>query len=143
MFHISLALLTALAVSILLPVEPASVCLEGHPSVEKEYRRSFAVVIGHAVAERAVSESKNYLDGTTYSVRVDEVLRGHPPDTLDVFSENSSGRFPMDVGSKYLLFLYRALDRTVVDNCGNSGLLSESASALETIRGLQLKSGHR
>ena len=144
MFYASLAFLTelTLALRILLPIERASVCLEGHPSVEKEYQQSYGVLIGHPVAEHAVPQSKDYLDGTAYSVRVDEVLRGHLPDSLEVFSENSSGRFPMDIGSKYLLFLYRALERTVVDNCGNSGLLSERASILETVRRLQGHSGH-
>jgi hypothetical protein len=145
MFYPSFALLTGLtlALSILLPIDHAPVCLHGHPSAEKEYQQSYGVLIGHVVAAGAVLESKDYLDGTAYSVRVNEVLRGHLPDTLEVFSENSSGRFPMDVGSKYLLFLYRALDRTVVDNCGNSGLLSETASVLKTVRRLQRTSGYR
>ena len=143
MFYPALARLPELilALSIVLPIERGSVCLQGHPSVATEYQQSYGVLIGHATAEHAVPAS-NYLDGTAYSVRVDEVLRGHLPDTLEVFSDNSSGRFPMEVGGKYLLFLYRALDRTMVDNCGNSGLLSERASVVATVRRLQRKSGH-
>ncbi|SRR6266700_4767293 len=138
-----LHLLTSLALAFIVvpPSKLALVCLEGHPSVQREYKGSFGVVIGHAVAERAVPESKGYLDGTAYSVRVDEVLRGKLPDSIEVFSENTSGRFPMDVGSKYLLFLYRVLGRTVVDNCGNSGLLSATGAVLDTVRRLERQSG--
>ena len=137
-----LQVLSSLALAFILvpPIKQTLVCLEGHPSVDQEYKRAFGVLIGHAVAERAVPESKDYLDGTAYSVRVDEVLQGKLPDSIEVFSENTSGRFPMDVGRKYLLFLYRVLGRTVVDNCGNSGLLSVRAAVVDTVRRLERQS---
>ena len=96
-----------------------AVCLNGNPSVAQEYRDSPIVFVGTVTGEQNVRESKNYLDGVMYTVTADEVLRGSLPKRMRLFSENSSGRFPMHVGSTYLLFVYRALGRTMVDACGN------------------------
>jgi hypothetical protein len=76
----------------------------------------------------------------TYTVTVHEVLRGTVPERMRLFSENSSGRFLMHVGSTYLLFVYRAVGRTIVDACGNSGVLSERAAVLESVRRLKNES---
>ena len=76
-------------------------------------------------SEEFTPESKKYLDGTTYSVQVEEVLRGSPGKTVKLFSENSSGRFPMEVGAAYLVFVHEELDRLAADYCGNSGKLPE------------------
>jgi hypothetical protein len=128
-----------IAAALTLVVVPvAAVCLNGFPSVEDEYNKCDMVFIGHVVSEQPEPEDPpRYLEGTTYTVRVDEVLRGKPSPTLRLFSENSSGRFPMEVGGKYLLFLHRdPRERDGVDHCGNSGLLSERAEALKTVRRL-------
>ncbi|HET7024703.1 MAG TPA: hypothetical protein VFI39_05820 [Gemmatimonadales bacterium] len=95
-----------------------------------------AVVEGRVLASRPDSATKEWLDGTTYIVRVERRFRGALPKHLELFSENSSGRFPMDSGAVYLLFISRAFGRLVVDNCGNSGLLSTSAPALSIVERL-------
>ena len=120
-----------------------AVCLEGRLSVEREYRKSASVLIGRVIASRAVPESKEYLEGTVYSIRVEEAIHGELPDTVEVFSENTSGRFPMDVGTRYLLFVYRQLGRTMVDNCGNSGPVSSTAEVLKAVRRLRRESGRQ
>src|SRR6266540_7044480 len=71
-----------------------AVCLNGHPSLEQEYQSSKTIFVGRVASEELTPESKNYLDGTTYSVHVEEVLRGSPAKIVKLFSENSSGRFP-------------------------------------------------
>ena len=111
-----------------------AVCLNGHPSRKQEYQRSTTVFVGPVVSEDFTPESKDYENGTTYSIQVEEVLRGSPAKTVKVFSENDSGRFPMQVGTAYLIFVYEELDRLKVDNCGNSGKLSEKAEALAALR---------
>lgn len=111
-------------------------CLMGHPSIEKEFAQSVAVVEGRVMASRADSATKEWLDGTTYIVRVERRFRGPLPGRIELFSENSSGRFPMDSGAVYLLFIYRDFGRLAVDNCGNSGLLSTSAPALSVVERL-------
>jgi hypothetical protein len=111
-----------------------AVCLTDHPSLEQEYQSSKTIFVGRVASEEFTPESKNYLDGTTYSVHVEEVLRGSPAKIVKLFSENSSGRFPMQVGAAYLIFVHKELDRLKVDNCGNSGKLPEKAEALAALR---------
>src|SRR5690348_15937531 len=96
-----------------------AVWVNGHPSTEQEYRESDFVFVGRVVAARSVPEGKLLNEGTRYTVRVTEVFRGHPARTLSVFSENSSGRFPMDIGGSYLVFLSREPHLPLtIDNCG-------------------------
>ncbi len=111
-----------------------AVCVNGHPSLEQEYENSAVVFVGRVISKEFTSESKNYLDGITYSVSVQEILRGTSAKTFRLFSENSSGRFPMRVGATYLVFAYEALGRLTVDSCGNSGKLPEKAEVLSVLR---------
>jgi hypothetical protein len=71
--------------------------VNGHPSVEDEYSKSEYVLTAAVVSASEVPESKDeyYLGGTDYTLRTLRTLMGHPPTTFKVFSENSSGRFPM------------------------------------------------
>jgi hypothetical protein len=113
----------------------AGVCPKASPSVRDEYRASDAVVVGTVIRATHVPLSRDYLEGTTYLVRVDETLKGKPPARIPLFSENSSARFPMRVGTKYLLFVDN-LERSAIDNCGNSGAVSKRAKALALVRRL-------
>jgi hypothetical protein len=121
------------------PPHPSHVCLNGHPSVPDEYVQSYAVLIGQVIGHRAVPEADGYYEGDGYRIRVRELFRGRVPDSFEVFSENSTGRFPMKVRTTYLLFVYRERGRLMVDNCGNSGVLAPSAAALDTVRQLHRK----
>src|SRR5262249_54870836 len=114
-----------------------AVCLNGHPSLQQEYQSSTAVFVGRVVSENFTPESKGYQDGTTYSIQVEEVLSGSAAKTVKVFSENTSGRFPMQAGAAYLIFVYEELDRLKVDSCGNSGQLPEKAQALAALRNMK------
>lgn len=118
----------------------APVCLNGHPSVAQEYRLSYAVLIGEVVSEKREPRSKDFYEGTSYVVRVRETICGKLPRTITLFSENSSGRFPMKMGQDYLLFVYRNSNRTMVDNCGNSKLLSQAAKEIRIVRNLKRES---
>ena len=82
-------------------------------------------------------ESGAYYDGHNYTVQVHEVFKGNPTNTVVIFSENSSGRFPMSVGSTYILFVYYELGRYQIDSCGNSGLLSEKQNVVQNVRQLK------
>ncbi len=125
------------AVLVLSLSQPAfAACVLSDYSVRAELDRSSAVIVGTVVSERATGETKNFLEGMTYTVRVDETLRGLVGKTVELFSENSSGRFPMEKGKTYLLFIYQAIDRLAADNCGNSGLLTEKKSVLASVRQL-------
>ncbi|MGC4095728.1 MAG: hypothetical protein QM706_01315 [Nitrospira sp.] len=109
-------------------------CPIGVPSLEHEYKNAAMVFVGHVTSEDVTPESTNQLDGSTYTIHVEEALRGSRSKSVQIFSENTSGRFPMQVGATYLIFAHKELNRLQIDNCGNSGLLSEKSKALAIIR---------
>lgn len=123
-----------LSISLLVGRTPYD-CGRVRPSVRDEFKASDAVVVGTVLRAIAVPVTRDYQDGTTYVVRVNERLKGKPPAQLRLFSENSAARFPMRVGGKYLLFIDH-LDRSAIGNCGNSGLVTQRAKALATVRRL-------
>ena len=117
-----------------------AVCLNGHPSVAEEYRTAKAVVLATVRTERLIpSADKEFYDGTLYRISVDKAFHGKLGSEAEIFSENSSGRFPMTVGRRYLLFIYSARGRMQVDYCGNSGLLSERGKELQQVEQLAAK----
>jgi hypothetical protein len=113
----------------------AGVCVNGHPSVRDEYSNADYVLTAVVSAAYDVPQSKDGQDfsGTDYKLRSLHVLKGYPPETFIVFSENSSGRFPMDAKKRYLVFVHREGGRLRIDNCGNSSLLDASANALAEV----------
>jgi hypothetical protein len=108
---------------------PAVVCVNGHPSVSSEYKSSQEVIASRVLTAKQLPPTNDnyFLEGTTYRVMVEKSYKGSPSRTLSVFSENSSGRFPMKIGHRYLLFLYQDRGRYQVDNCGNSDELARSS----------------
>jgi hypothetical protein len=116
-------------------------CLIGNPSLEQEYKGADMVFVGRVTSEEFTQESKNYLDGTTYTIHVEEMLRGSRSKNVRIFSENTSGRFPMQAGASYLILAYRNLDRLQVDSCGHSGEVSGKTKALALLR--KMKTGIR
>ncbi len=117
----------------------AAVCIDGHPQPQREYQRSYAVVVGQVVAEQetpAPTVLVGWYPGTTYSFQVAEIVRGKIPRNIKLFSENTSGRFPMDVGTSYLVFVNVHRGIFMVDSCGNSGKVSDRQEVLASIRKL-------
>jgi hypothetical protein len=107
-----------------------------HPTVKEEINGSVGVVIGEAEKFTNLSEGTSDPEGitaTVYRVRVTRLLRGPLAEVIDVRSDNDSGRFPLDLGEKYVLFLQRDSHGYFVDNCGNSGLLLQSAKVLQEL----------
>src|SRR2546429_2325729 len=108
-------------------------CLADDYSVRAEYDRSAAVVTAQVVSQRSVAESEGHYDGVVYIVNLEKVYRGAIHGLVDVFSVNSSGRFPMQLHRRYVLFVYRDSGRLMVDNCGNSGLMTEKTEVLRAL----------
>src|SRR5689334_1758249 len=102
-----LRLIWIAALLTVLPEPAFAVCLNGNPSIEQEYRDSSAVFTGHVVSAKDVPDfaEPGFLAGTRYVVRVTKVFKGRPGRTITLFTEYSSGRFPMGVGADYLVFL--------------------------------------
>ena len=115
------------------------VCLLDDYSVKAEFVRSVAVVKAQIISERTVPDpdAPEFIGGTIYKVKIQESFRGALQGTVEVFSENSSGRFPMQIKRSYLLFLYQDEGRLSADPCGNSGLASVKKDVLATVRALR------
>jgi hypothetical protein len=96
------------------------------------------VIIGTVVAEKPAAETPDgyFLEGTMYEVKVERGFRGAPGPTLELFDENTSGRFDMTAGTKYLLFIYEEHGRLRVDNCGNSAEFSKSTANVKKVENL-------
>jgi hypothetical protein len=126
-------------VALLATADSQAVCLLDDYSVEAEYQRSEAVVLASVASERVVPDPDDPegFAGIIYTLRVQESFRGTRLKTMEVFSENSSGRFPMEKGKAYILFLYRQEGRLSADNCGNSGSSLQKGDVVAAVRRLR------
>lgn len=134
--HARVMILVCTAVAVLAPRASSAACLTGHPSVAEEYRTSRYVVIGQKISNRPIGPSADgyFLRGNRSTVRIGQIFKGNPPHNLSIFSEDSSGRFPMSDGESYLLFVYQDHDRFLIDNCGNSAPLDQAARLIPMLK---------
>jgi len=126
-----------LALTTALPSQAA--CVDGRAlTVAQEAQSAEAVLIGRVSAEVVLAEDAADPQGITairYTVAIQETLRGTATGSIQLRSENTSSRFPMQVGKSYLLFVSASSDGTkLVDSCGNSGLLSARVKAAQLLR---------
>lgn len=126
-------LLAVLTFLLLLTFPAVAVCPKPDPKVCAEFLKDDAVFVGIVVSERTVPPKGYFYDGWLYRLRVQRVFRGPVGEFIDVFTENSSARFRLEVGREYLLFAAWQDDRFVVGNCGHSGLLSEATTTIREI----------
>ena len=139
----SLKLIAFLVVFVLGGTALADSQWKARPSVDEEFKSSTVVIVGEVISTKDVLEPGGFIKGTFYTVRVAEILKGNPSKRVELYSENSSGRFPMKVGVSYLIFTYEGNfegiegRRLAIDNCGNSGTLKEAEKALSTARKLK------
>lgn len=74
--------------------------------------------------------------GTRFDVRVIQTFKGRPQKTLQLFSENSTARFWLDVGREYvILATEETFDAPIgrgltLDTCGNSPKLRTKAGPM-------------
>jgi hypothetical protein len=111
-------------------------CVQESYSIEDEFARSTIVALGTVTSSEAAPESLPHYDGINYKVSLTSIYQGKAEASVELFSENSTGRFPMEIGQEYVLFIYESFGRNFVDNCGNSGLAEDKESVIETIRNL-------
>lgn len=138
----SMKLLGVFAVFVFTSALAGAFCGNGSPSVEEQFKSSKVVLAGTMIDSRDILDAEGFVQGTFYSIRVSEVLKGSSGKTVELYSENSSGRFPMESGTEYLIFAYQGAfegingPRLAVDNCGNSGTLKTSKEAFAIARKL-------
>jgi hypothetical protein len=117
----------------------AAVCFPADTTVVGEYERSDAVVRATVVAVQAEVDpaEPGFTAGHAYTLRVDESFRDKDVwGLVPVYDENDSGRFPLEPGLEYVLFLVQGPKGYVVDACGNSALASERTALLPDLRAL-------
>lgn len=122
--------------------EALAFCYSPQIRVSDEYFISNLVLTGTVTASRDIVDPADpgFTTGTFYTIHVDSVYRGNATRSLNVYSENSTARFPMEEHKTYLLFLTKNPDKTwVVDNCGNSGAASLSSPVMDQLRHLPLR----
>jgi hypothetical protein len=102
--------------------------------VNNEFFKSRFVVTGTVMSERTELDTDGYIAAWDYRVKVEKTFRGSRQQVLKLRSENDSGRFLMEKAQKYLLFVRAFEGHLVIDNCGNSGLLSEGEDMIDVIK---------
>src|SRR5438046_9176789 len=121
----ALKLIASLAAAVGAAGSACAYC-ENFPTVEQELTTSAVVGVGVVSSARNILQPDSSVRGTFYSVKLTQVLKGRPARTIKLYSENSSGRFPLVVGVQYLIFAYRgdfdgdAELRLLVTNCVQS-----------------------
>jgi hypothetical protein len=131
--------LVVLACVCLFPFRAVSgACMLPTPTVACEFLNSDAVFVGTVVSVKVAPARGDEYQGWLYDLTVQQVFRGPQTKTIQVFTENSSGRFPLDLSKRYLIFAYEYDGRLEIDNCGNSSLLSAAGLSLRQLQKLQI-----
>lgn len=114
----------------------ASMCVNGRPSLEREYRESEYVVEGKVSRIVRDAATSYVYDGQIYHDRVDRVtvrvlssFKKPSGKTLTFENPHNSAALPVQIGRNYLLFLSRSTpsEGLQVDTCGLSGLMDRES----------------
>ncbi|TAL04485.1 MAG: hypothetical protein EPO08_01230 [Rhodospirillaceae bacterium] len=129
------AILVSTLMGALSPDAAQAACLE-FPSLPQQYTTALYIITGTAVSEKYIEGSPDdyFMPGDELKVHVDKVLKGSPPPYLTLFSERSSGMFPLDLSVPYVLFIEQEHGRLMVSNCGDSDYLSKSKNILAAVQ---------
>ena len=114
-----------------------------HSSVLEEFEASKYVLVGSQIREVEVTSTDDPggVAATIYSINPIEQFKGSQSVRFDIWSENSTSRFVMENGIKYLLFIKSGPDGLYVDNCGNSARMDDRSTTrvLKEVRSLNSK----
>jgi hypothetical protein len=108
------------------------------PTVPCEFLNSDAVFVGKVSSVTVAPPRGDEYDGWLYDLTVQELFRGPQTKIIQVFTENSSGRFQLDTGKQYLIFAYDYKGRLEIDNCGNSSEFPAVRPILRTLRRVRI-----
>ncbi|HEX4825687.1 MAG TPA: carboxypeptidase-like regulatory domain-containing protein [Candidatus Polarisedimenticolaceae bacterium] len=114
-----------------------AVCLEPTAKVCAEYAHRDLIAVVTAVSKREVPDAQDpgEVMGTMFHVRVERVLKGPAIKVDDIFTENASDRYPLEIGVRYLIFAsFNAnLNTWEVTNCSLSRPFAEAAQTMKEI----------
>jgi hypothetical protein len=113
-------------------------CFQPVPSVVCEFLNSDAVFVGRVISIQAAPPWSEELDGSLYTLSVEELFRGPNSGKISVYRENSSGRYTLEVGKEYLIFATQNLGRFEIGSCGNDVPLSQAMATIQRLRKLQV-----
>jgi len=122
------------AACLLLSAVPAdAVCPVPQLRANGEFFKRDVVFTGTVISVRY---DERDVGGWFYRLRVQKVFRGPVRAEFTVFTENSSGRFPLENGQSYLLFASRDHGRLEIDNCTNSSPLAKATESIQMIENI-------
>jgi hypothetical protein len=109
-----------------------------YPTIEREYISSEYVLEGEVLSKTNISSSDDPIGyvATLYSVKPIRIFKGKSQAKFIIYSENTSSRFPMKIGERYIVFLQTSDDGLFVDNCGNSGAFEKSSAVISKVMAL-------
>lgn len=127
--------------AIALQVQQASAFCEVYPAVAEELNESDIVIVASVTKEELVPDNEpTFFVGTLYYLKVEKTFKGPKIARLRLFSENTTSRFPMDVGRSYLVFarreteLFKDSDTYWINSCGNSKPATDASHDLELLK---------
>jgi len=106
-----------------------------YPTVEKEYEASKVVVDGLVLSKKTISTPDDPVGyaATLYKIKLLRIFKGKFNKNIILYSENTSSRFDMDVGQRYIIFAQNSDAGLFVDNCGNSDQIKKSSDVISKI----------
>jgi hypothetical protein len=124
-----------------IPFTCFGVCSQPDPTLRCEFLNSSAVFVGTVYATREepqrVKEDIS-AEGWIYTLTVEKIFRGTSSKTIEVYTENSSARLPLDLGKQYLLFASKRHGRLEIVGCGNSALLSGASKSIQELEKIKI-----
>jgi hypothetical protein len=128
-------------VGIFFSLPSSAFCMQPNPTVVCEFLNSDAVFVGTVISARdepSMRKGDVAPEGWIYRLTVQRLFRGPNSKIIEVYTENASARFPLEVGKQYLLFAERFRGRLVIEGCGNSALVSEAKQSIEKLVKLEI-----
>jgi hypothetical protein len=90
--------------------------------------------------EHVPDTEATFYAGTLYFLKVERLIKGTQKLELRLFSENTTARFPMEIGKSYLVFarrdtdLFKNTNTYWVNSCGNSKPAGHATKELRKLR---------
>jgi len=106
-----------------------------YPTVEREFETSKMVIDGVVLSKKTISTPDDPIGyvATLYTVKPLHVFKGNKIKEITLYSENTSARFPMGIGKRYIIFAQTSDDGLFIDNCGNSEKIKKSSKIISKV----------
>jgi len=113
-------------------------CPEIPPRACSAFFQSDAVIVGMVVSEDAKVDAQGQVEGWSYMVKVDSVIRGPAGDKVSVFTENDSARLRLQLHTRYVLFCTIESGRLVIsDDCSDLSSPDRLQSVIDELKRIE------